>query len=150
MKKRIYIALLLLVTLCGAMRAEDITFDGRQKLYFNAGTSWIPVWNTSGAVFSAYFYRGSSGKFAGKAEHIEGNIYAVTVPAGTWSNVILTRHAPSTTIFDFEGAHGFWNESRSLSLKQYQWDNYISEFNIKGDGTAPYYTNSIRSNPKTG
>ena len=138
MKNAKYIVLGLMLGLTFSPLCANITFDGKQKLYFNAGTSWISYWNTSGAVFSAYFYNGSTNAFAGKAEQIDGNIYAVTVPAGTWSNVILTRHAPSTTIFDFEGGHGFWTQSQNISLNQYNWDNYISEFNEKGDGTDPY------------
>ncbi|MBQ6748739.1 MAG: hypothetical protein IJR09_04830, partial [Paludibacteraceae bacterium] len=138
MKNAKYIVLGLMLGLTFSPLCANITFDGKQKLYFNAGTSWISYWNTSGAVFSAYFYNGSTNAFAGKAEQIDGNIYAVTVPAGTWSDVILTRHAPSTTIFDFDGSHGFWNQSQNISLNQYNWDNYISEFNAKGDGTDPY------------
>ena len=138
MKNAKYIVLGLMLGLTFSPLCANITFDGKQKLYFNAGTSWISYWNTSGAVFSAYFYNGSTNAFAGKAEQIDGNIYAVTVPAGTWSDVILTRHAPSTTIFDFDGSHGFWNQSQNISLNQYNWDNYISEFNATGDGTDPY------------
>ena len=78
-------AALLLTTVFSAAHATDITCDGKQKLYFNASTSWIPFWNTSGAVFSAYFYNGSTGTFAGKAEQIDGDIYAVIVPAGDYA-----------------------------------------------------------------
>ena len=156
MRNRIFIVIAIFATLCGSLRAADvnITFDGKQKLYFNARPSWIPTpkWDDASAVFSAYFYGASGSQFAGKAEQIDGLIYAVKVPAGSWHHVIFTRHAPSTTTFDFNGGHGFWNESQPIALKQYQWDNYISEFNIKNDGSDPYceWNKLYSEQPKNG
>lgn len=155
MKTRLTILMLILATVCGSLKAEDvkITFDGKQKLYFNSATTWTKpwcTWNSDGAVFSAYFYSDSGNKFAGKAEKIDGNIYAVTVPAGSWHTVIFTRHAPSTTIFDFDGSHGFWSQSCKIKLEQYQWDNYISEFNLDGHGTDREWNQLYAEQPKDG
>lgn len=155
MKTRLTILMLILATVCGSLKAEDvnITFDGKQKLYFNSATSWtLPwcTWNGSGAIFSAYFYGTSGSKFAGKAEQINGDIFAVTVPAGTWHHVIFTRHAPGTTIFDFETSHGFWSKSCDIKLEQYQWDNYISEFNLDGHGTDREWNKLYSEQPKNG
>ena len=153
MKTRIYAVVILLTTVMMSLYATDITFDGKQKLYFNSATTWPGfAWNKDDAVFSAYFYKGTTGLFAEKAEQIDGNVYAVTVPEGTWSDVIFTRHEKSTTIFDFDAGHGFWSESRPIPLKQYQWDNYVSEFKIKGDASDTYYTwNQLYSEqPKDG
>ena len=153
MKKRIYAVVILLTTVLMVLHATDITFDGKQKLYFNSNPSWTSafvVWNSSSAVFSADFYGPSGNKFAGKAEQISGDVYAVTVPAGTWNHVIFTRHDPGTTIFDFETGHGFWSKSCEIDISQYQWDNYISNFNLDGHGTSREWNQLYSEQPQDG
>ena len=97
-------------------------------------------WNQSNARFAAYFFGSgetwvSMTKVAG-----ESNLYQVTVPAGSWTNVIFCRMNPSASANNWNNK---WNQTSDLvyngtsncyTVKEGTWD--------KGGGTWSTYGSS--------
>ena len=142
--KGIRITAILILLLMGVanMSAADITSDGTARLYFyKEGESW---WDGDNAVMSAYFFKGSTNKFAGKSVLYSGDIHYVIIPNGTWSHVILTRHQNGTNTPSWDND---WNQTGDITLSA--TSNYISDFansnaNVTwGDAIKPASTGSL-------
>ncbi len=142
--KGIRITAILILLLMGVanMSAADITSDGTARLYFNKeGESW---WDGDNAVMSAYFFKGSTNKFAGKSVLYSGDIHYVIIPNGTWSHVILTRHQNGTNTPSWDND---WNQTGDITLSA--TSNYISDFTNSnatvtwGDAIKPASTGSL-------
>lgn len=71
-----------------------------ERLYFNINT--IEWWNSTGDTGVkgegnfAYFFNGTTNAWSEHSKPYTGNIYYVDIPAGKWTNVILTRHSVSS------------------------------------------------------
>ena len=88
------VALMFLLGTSGAW-AATLTSDGTARLYFNmSAVSWWIASSSGGGNF-VYFFNNSTGKnaWSTKAEVYSGNIYYVTIPAGDWAGLILTRNS---------------------------------------------------------
>ena len=97
-------------------------------------------WNQSNARFAAYFF--GSGEAWVSMTKVEGqsNLYQVTVPAGSWTNVIFCRMNPANTSNSWNTK---WNQTADLTyngtsncytVKEGTWD--------KGGGTWSTYGNA--------
>ena len=94
-------------------------------------------WNQSNARFAAYFFGNGEAWVSMTKVPGETNIYQVTVPAGTWTNVIFCRMNPSASANNWNNK---WNQTSDLvyngtsncyTVKEGTWD--------KGGGTWSTY-----------
>ncbi len=122
--KKITLFLLTILISCSAW-AVNIT-NGTQ-LFLKPNSNW----KTDNARFAAYFF-GSSGISWASMKKVDGaeNIYEVTAPSGTWSNVIFCRMNPSSSTNDWNNK---WNQTGDLTFDGTkdlftitQWDNQTS------------------------
>lgn len=121
--KKITLFLLTILISCSAWGAN---FSGGTKLYLNA-----KFWDPNSARFAAYFF-GASGNSWASMTKVDGaeNIYEVTAPSGTWSNVIFCRMNSSSQTNDWNNK---WNQTGDLTFDGTkdlftitQWDSQIS------------------------
>ena len=83
---------------------EAANMSGGEVLYLAPNSNWTQ----SNARFAAYFF-GSGDTWASMTK--SGSYYKVTVPAGSWTNVIFCRMNPSSTTNDWNNK---WNQSGDL------------------------------------
>lgn len=96
-------------------------------LYLNAN-----FWDPSSARFAAYFYN-SSGNAWVDAKLLSGDVFYVTAPKGTWTNVIFGRMNPATSDNNFNDGVK-WNQTGNLTY----------------DGTKNLFTISAWNNQTSG
>ena len=94
-------------------------------------------WNQSNARFAAYFFGNGEAWVSMTKVAGESNLYEVTVPAGSWTNVIFCRMNPSASANNWNNK---WNQTSDLTyngtsncytVKEGTWD--------KGGGTWSTY-----------
>ena len=133
-------ALMMLVGTSSAW-AATITSDGTARLYFNMNSvSWW-VANNGNNNF-AYFFNNSTNKnaWSAHAEKYSGNTYYVTIPSGTWANVILTRNSVSSNpTWDNVYDKGTNNANQTGDIVLSSTSNYISSFS-RGSANASWGT----------
>lgn len=112
-----------------AETGASVTFSGTEKLFFNMGAiSW---WPANGNF--VYFYGTSGDAWSANAVQQTGNYYYVTIPAGTWDHVILTRNSVSSgPSFDNK-----YNQTGNITIES--GNNYISAFSENSE-TATWST----------
>ena len=131
------LVLMMVFSMLPVMTASAADIPAGTVLYLVPSANW----NESNARFAAYFF-GSAGnawvsmtKVAG-----ESNLYEVTAPAGTWTNVIFCRMNPSASANNWNNK---WNQTSDLTyngtsncytVKEGTWD--------KGGGTWSTYGSS--------
>ncbi len=109
------------------------TYDGTEKLYFNmAAVNWWFVGENPGGNF-AYFTDGSAYAWSAKATKTDGDIWEVTVPAGNWTMVILTRNETN----DAPSWGNKWNQTGDIVIPADK--NYIQSFS-ENNATATWGT----------
>ena len=132
MRKTILHSLLTAVLLLLTVSVSARQYDGTEKLYFNMNAvSW---WSATGNF--AYFFNSSSNAWSAKAEQVSGNVYAVTVPAGDWTTVILTRNSVTTN----PSWSNKWNQTNDITIDGTK--NYISSFS-ENSATATWEDYSV-------
>ena len=102
--------------------AATLTSDGTAILYFSmTGESWWETASAGGGNF-AYFFNSSGNAWSTVAKQYSGSVYYVTVPKGSWTNVILTRNSVTS------GASwdNLWDQTGNIVLETSK--NYISDF----------------------
>lgn len=118
-----------------AVSAATLTSNGNIYLYFNGSPSSATNWAKDGDTvikLNAYFYGSNGNAWSEQAVNVSGNYYAVNVPSGSWTNVILVRHNPTdSNIKTFDNN---WGQTGDLSLST--TDNYISNFNYSSTTTS--------------
>ena len=150
----VLLVLIMLISVMPMSFADEISFDGSTKMYVDLGAvSW---WQDGNAVQKAYFY--GTGEAWADLSPCDGNIYEMTVPAGTWTNVILVRCNPAGT-----GSSNWdnkWNQTDGIPLesgKNYlksfadnsssgTWGNYPEQSTLEGrdfDGEEFLYVNVL-------
>lgn len=115
----------------------SITYSGTEKIYFNKNA--LPsTWTYS--YYYAYFYdsNSTSSGWSDLATHVEDvngeSIYSVTVPNGTWTNIILVNKESSGANWN-----GSKNQTGNLSLSSGK--NYIQSIS-ENNQTATWSTYS--------
>ena len=97
-------------------------------------------WNQSNARFAAYFFGSGEAWVSMTKVAGESNLYQVTVPSGSWTNVIFCRMNPSNSANSWNTK---WNQTADLTfngtsncftVKEGTWD--------KGGGTWSTYGSS--------
>ncbi len=126
---------LLLVALLTTIGTFARTYDGTEKLYFNmSAVSWWIVNDNPGGNY-AYFKNGSQEVWSERAEQVEGSVYAITVPAGDWTAVGLTRNSVNTGA----SADNVWNQTYDIAIPE--TGDYITAFAQNStDATWSTYT----------
>ena len=133
------------------------TYDGTEKMYFlRDAWSW---WNNDGVKFFAYFWNSSTDEHAWSeaaswaVQTTSGSkdVWAYTVPAGTWTHVQITRH-PSGTTTPTMGNRTNWSNDITLEattnlltnwtvMDQDNTGHSITWSNITLDGKKVYFDN---------
>ncbi len=128
-------AIALLCLLCAIpVQADTRTYGSGEKLYFRqypSDWSWFGDDLGSGNHVFAYFYGSGDPKWSNEATVYKGGILQVTIPAGTWTHVILTRQKYSTP--DWGNVYedgGKTQKTRDIPLANYA--GYIHNFNQSG------------------
>ena len=113
--------------------ASAANIPGGTKLYLVPSSNW----NESNARFAAYFFGNGESWVSMTKVAGESNLYEVTVPAGSWTNVIFCRMNPGATANNWNNK---WNQTSDLTyngtsncytVKEGTWD--------KGGGTWSTY-----------
>jgi len=125
----------LLCVLCAIpVQADTRTYGSGEKLYFRqypSDWSWFGSdLGSSNHVF-AYFYGSGGNAWSSEATVYKGGMLQVTVPAGTWTHVILTRQKYTTP--DWGNVYedgGKKQQTRDIPLANYA--GYIHNFNQSG------------------
>lgn len=139
MKKHLFLKSLLVLigvligSLSSPLLADNITSDGDVYLYFNM-TSPYNWWNmgTNGSQNFTYFWGTSGSAWSIAAIQVDGDMYAIKVPSGTWGNMILVRNK------DTSADWGNWNQSNDQTLSSSH--NYLTEFHANDQSDS--YKNS--------
>ena len=110
-----------------------VTMTGGEKLYLVPNDNW----NIDNARFAIYVFGTGDAWESMTAVEGETNLYEVTVPTGSWTNVIFCRMNPSSTTNSWDTK---WNQTSDLTydgtnncytVKESTWD--------KGGGTWSTY-----------
>ena len=132
MKKITTLFVMLFCALSGLMA---VTMTGGEKLYLTPNSNWTQA----NARFAAYFFGTTSNAWASMtAVAGETDLYEVTVPSGSWSNVIFCRMTPSATANNWTNK---WNQTSDLT-----YDGINNRYTIangawdKGAGSWSTYT----------
>lgn len=141
------VALMFLLGTSGAW-AATLTSDGTARLYFNmSAVSWWIASSSGGGNF-VYFFNNSTGKnaWSTKAEVYSGNIYYVTIPAGDWAGLILTRNSVTSG----PTWNNKWNQTGDITMSN--TSNYISKFSENSTSATwgtqkPTSNASVSANP---
>ncbi len=134
--KRILSIILALVMILSMlpMMASAATISGGTVLYLTPNSNW----KVDNARFAAYFFGNGQAWASATAVEGETDLYQVTVPTGSWTNVIFCRMNPSSTANNWNNK---WNQTADLTyngtnnhytVKEGTWD--------KGGGTWSVYT----------
>ena len=129
------IVMVLMLTLA-VIPASAANIEGGTVLYLVPSKNW----NESGARFAAYFF--GNGEAWASMTKVQGetNLYQVSVPAGSWTNVIFCRMNPAAATNNWNNK---WNQTSDLvyngtsncyTVAENTWD--------KGGGTWSTYGNS--------
>lgn len=114
-----------------------VTMTGGEVLYFIPSSNW----KVENARFAAYFY--GSGNAWVSCTEVEGedNLYSVTVPAGSWTNVIFCRMNPYSATNDWNNK---WNQSADLTFDGTNncWANVEGSWD-GSQGTWSVYTPTV-------
>lgn len=104
-----------------------VNMSGGEVLYLKPNSNW----KQASARFAAYFF-GSGNTWVDMTEcENDEDIYKVTAPAGSWTNVIFCRMNPSTTENNWNGGVK-WNQTGDLAydgtnnlytVKEDTWDS---------------------------
>ena len=139
--RKILVALLVLMTIlvslvAVAIPASAANIPAGTKLYLVPSANW----NQSNARFAAYFFGSGESWVSMTKVAGESNLYEVTVPSGSWTNVIFCRMNPSASANNWNNK---WNQTSDLTyngtsncytVKEGTWD--------KGGGTWSTYGNT--------
>lgn len=146
LSKIVIFAITLFCMFCAVtVHASTRTYGTGEKLYFKSNPSdWSWFGNDLGTgnhVF-AYFYNGGSNAWSNEATVYISGILQVTVPTGTWTNVIFTRQSGTTP--DWSGVYS-GNQSEDIPLNTLT--NYIQNFRQKGTSGEGWHWVSTSSAP---
>ena len=139
--RKILVALLVLMTIlvslvAVAIPASAANIPAGTKLYLVPSANW----NQSNARFAAYFFGSGESWVSMTKVAGQSNLYEVTVPTGSWTNVIFCRMNPSASANNWNNK---WNQTSDLTfngtsncytVKEGTWD--------KGGGTWSTYGSS--------
>ena len=139
--RKLFVALVLVMTILMTMAAAVIPASAANipagtKLYLVPSANW----NQSNARFAAYFFGTGEAWVSMTKVSGESNLYEVTTPSGSWTNVIFCRMNPSASANNWNNK---WNQTSDLTyngtsncytVKEGTWD--------KGGGTWSSYGNS--------
>ena len=115
--------------------ASAVTMTGGEKLYLTPNANW----KNDNARYAIYVFNSSNNNAWASMTKVAGetDLYEVTVPSGSWSNVIFCRMSPSATANNWNNK---WNQTADLvydgsknhyTVKAGTWD--------KGGGTWSVY-----------
>ncbi len=100
------IALAMILSLLPVM-ASAVTMTGGEVLYLKPNSNWA----SASARFAIYVFGSSGSAWASMTDTDSDGVYEVTVPTGSWTNVIFCRMNPGSDINDW----GYkWNQSGNL------------------------------------
>ena len=133
------LVLMMVFSMLPVMTASAADIPAGTVLYLVPSANW----NESNARFAAYFF-GSNGNTWVSMTKVTGesNLYQVTVPTGSWTNVIFCRMNPANSTNGW-GNDQKWNQTSDLTyngtsncytVKEGTWD--------KGGGTWSTYGSS--------
>ena len=129
------LVMVLMMTLA-VIPSSAANIEGGTKLYLVPSANW----NQSNARFAAYFFGNGEAWVSMTKVAGESNLYEVTAPTGSWTNVIFCRMNPSASANNWNNK---WNQTSDLvyngssncyTVKEGTWD--------KGGGTWSSYGNS--------
>ena len=116
-----------------------VTMTGGEVLYLKPNSNWTK----DGARFAAYFF-GSGNTWASLEQcPRDAGYYKVTVPSGSWSNVIFCRMNPSATANNWNNK---WNQSGDLvydgtknlfTVASGSWDGAKTAWSVWSETPAP-------------
>ncbi|MDO4748943.1 MAG: starch-binding protein, partial [Eubacteriales bacterium] len=116
-----------------------VTMTGGEVLYLKPNSNWTQA----NARFAAYFF-GSGNKWASMdACPRDTGYYKVTVPSGSWTNVIFCRMNPSSTSNNWNNK---WNQTGDLTydgtknlftVSSGSWDGATSSWSVWSETPAP-------------
>ena len=86
---------------------SGVTMTGGEVLYLKPNSNWTK----DGARFAAYFFGTGDGWASMETCPRDAGYYKVTVPTGSWTNVIFCRMNPASTKNDWNSK---WNQSADL------------------------------------
>ena len=119
---------------------SGVTMTGGEKLYLKPNSNW----KTASARFATYYFNSSGNTWASMtAVSGETDLYEVTVPTGSWTNVIFCRMNPASTTNSWTNETVFWNQTNDLT-----YDGTNNCYTVaegawsKGDGSWSVYTAS--------
>ena len=116
-----------------------VTMTGGEVLYLKPNSNWVQ----SSAWFAAYFF-GSGNQWV-KMESCprDSGYYKVTVPSGSWTNVIFCRMNPSATALSWDSK---WDQSQDLTydgtkslwtVGSGQWNNATGTWSVWSETPEP-------------
>ena len=124
---------ILLLALLLVIPAMAVTMTGGEVLYLKADGS--TKWSSDNARFAAYFFgNGNTWVSMTKVDGETAAIYEVTVPKGSWTNVIFCRMNPNSSS---NGWSNKWNQSGDLVYDGKKnlftpsgWDNATTTWSV--------------------
>ena len=87
---------------------EAANMSGGELLYRKPNSNW----NEAGARFATYFFNSSANTWVDMTDSNDDGVYEVTVPSGSWSNLIFCRMNPSTTANNWDNK---WGQTSDLT-----------------------------------
>ena len=146
LSKIVIFAITLFCMFCAeTVHASARTYGTGEKLYFRqypSDWSWFGNDLGTGNHVFAYFYNGGSNAWSNEATVYISGILQVTVPTGTWTNVIFTRQSGTTP--NWSGVYS-GNQSEDIPLNTLT--NYIQNFRQKGTSGEGWHWVSTSSAP---
>ena len=132
----------LLLALLLVLPAMAVTMTGGEVLYLTPNSNW----KQSNARFAVYFF-GNNGNTWASMTKVEGetDLYQVTVPSGSWNNLIFCRMNPSASANNWNNK---WNQTSDLT-----YDGTNNHYTVKsgtwdsGGGTWSVYTPPVAGEP---
>ena len=146
LSKIVIFAITLFCMFCAVtVHAATRTYGTGEKLYFRqypSDWSWFGNDLGTGNHVFAYFYNGGSNAWSNEAIVYISGILQVTVPSGTWTNVIFTRQSGTTPDWSrvYDG-----NQSEDIPLNTLT--NYIQNFRQKNTSGEGWHWVSTSSAP---
>ncbi|MBQ7209634.1 MAG: T9SS type A sorting domain-containing protein [Paludibacteraceae bacterium] len=136
MRNRIYILAALFVVF--STQVYSRVFDGTEVIFVKiAPDYWDWYGSDPSAGKFAYFYKGSTNAWSEKAVGVDycSDILQITVPAGDWDKVILTRNSVEVSpdwsnVYDYSTPNV--NQSHDIDIHPTQ--NYLKNFRQLKDG----------------
>lgn len=130
--KRFFCSLLAMIMLFGLVPlsaapavAAEKSYDGRELMYVDLGS--VEWWRNDAAISYLYFFGASGSAWAAlNAVSPNESVYAATVPAGSWSHVILARLNPAKITDGVPVWSAVWNKTGDIPLDTAC--NYLTAF----------------------